>query len=456
MKTKSLLRKILTCGVLLGLSLQTWPMAPQISVPNDSRPAHSQMLPGESATLLPSGNWLLLGGEEKSKPVSTAMISDPHSGAVVKLRGELSFARTWHTATLLPDGKVLVLGGNGSDGQVVKQAEIFDPSSLTFRLATIGLVPRAHHAAVLLTDGRLLIAGGIDSDHNLLNTVETWDERNGTSIMEAQLPTGRRDDQARLLADGTALFWGGADDQGNLLSYGELYDPSLNRFVATTTVNAASPDLNVPALEASIPENGATDVPLDVLIGLRFSKLLRPETVTSRSVSFQGPSGSVPALIVPAESGRLTFITPKSPLQPGTKYTLTLQGATDGQGLRLAYKVVTFTTVKEGDENASSATTGTGIDNAAQALAPLQAQPGVTAIAGQTLTLDSKPLQNVTFRIDDKAVRSDRAGRFLLTKVVAGHHAMVIDGRTASRPGHTYGVFEVGVDLLEGSTTVLP
>src|SRR5438034_7328944 len=46
-------------------------------------------------------------------------------------------------------------------------------------------------------------------------------------------------------------------------------------------------------------------------------------------------------------------------------------------------------------------------------------------------------------------------GRFLLTNVTAGHHEMVIDGRTAHRPNETYGVFEVGVNLVGGQTTVL-
>ncbi len=36
------------------------------------------------------------------------------------------------------------------------------------------------------------------------------------------------------------------------------------------------------------------------------------------------------------------------------------------------------------------------------------------------------------------------------------HHALLIDGRTASRAGRTYGVFEAGIDLTPGQTTVLP
>jgi hypothetical protein len=88
-------------------------------------------------------------------------------------------------------------------------------------------------------------------------------------------------------------------------------------------------------------------------------------------------------------------------------------------------------------------------------LPPLKAARGVTALAGRALMLDGKPLVGVTFRIDQATAKTDGTGRFLLTNVTAGHHEMVIDGRTAHRPNETYGVFEVGVNLVGGQTTVL-
>src|SRR5262249_23087517 len=36
------------------------------------------------------------------------------------------------------------------------------------------------------------------------------------------------------------------------------------------------------------------------------------------------------------------------------------------------------------------------------------------------------------------------------------HRKLLIDGRTASRPGEVYGVFEVGIDVRAGRTNVLP
>jgi YD repeat-containing protein len=182
----------------------------------------------------------------------------------------------------------------------------------------------------------------------------------------------------------------------------------------------------------------------------------RPESVTSQTLSFRGPSGLVSALVVPAEAGRLAFVTPKSPLLPGTKYSLTLQGASDHQGLSLALKMVSFTTAARGDTAGNSDSAGSASDTSTAALTPLQAAPGVTAVAGQTLRLDGGPLENVTFKIDNKVAHSDRTGRFLLANVTAGHHAIVIDGRSANRRNEVFGVFEVGIDLIEHQTTILP
>jgi RHS repeat-associated protein len=80
----------------------------------------------------------------------------------------------------------------------------------------------------------------------------------------------------------------------------------------------------------------------------------------------------------------------------------------------------------------------------------------VTALAGQVLRLDGEPLANVTLQIAGRTARTDARGQFLLEGIPAGHQELLIDGRSASRPGRTYGVFEVGVDLEAGRTTVLP
>src|SRR4029453_7488723 len=85
----------------------------------------------------------------------------------------------------------------------------------------------------------------------------------------------------------------------------------------------------------------------------------------------------------------------------------------------------------------------------------LQAAEGVTALAGQALTLHGKPLANTTLRIGDNSGQTDNTGRFLLSGLGAGRQVLVIDGRSASRNKKAYGTFKYGADLTAGKTNPL-
>ena len=79
-----------------------------------------------TATLLPSGQVLVAGGNNISGFLSSAELYDPASGTWTAT-GSMSTARIWHTATLLPSGNILVAGGFGAD--VMASAELYDPAS---------------------------------------------------------------------------------------------------------------------------------------------------------------------------------------------------------------------------------------------------------------------------------------------------------------------------------------
>jgi hypothetical protein len=307
--------KAVALFMLVIISLQpAWPMPLQITIPpsgNTSLPAH--VLPGQSVTLLPSGQWLLLGGQGKNSTLSTATIQSPLTGATETLKTGMLFARAWHSATLLPDGRVLIIGGTGPNKNVVPTAEILDPTSLTTGVTVTGIVPRARHAATLLTDGSVLIAGGVGNDGAPVASVERWDSQaNRTSVQPTELVSGRRDHVATLLPDGTVLLWGGTDAQGNPPSYADLYNPDTQRFISSAFTFPTTPDMNVPYLETSLPTDGATQVPTKPTIGLRFSKALQVQTVNAGSVTLTGPNGEVPVRVLPAEGGRLGFMMPVS------------------------------------------------------------------------------------------------------------------------------------------------
>jgi hypothetical protein len=85
----------------------------------------------------------------------------------------------------------------------------------------------------------------------------------------------------------------------------------------------------------------------------------------------------------------------------------------------------------------------------------LQANAGVTALAGQVLTLDGSPLPNVLIEIDSQHATTDKTGRFLVQNTGSGHHVMIVDGAPANTKSSSYGLYRVGVDLKAGQTNSL-
>ncbi|MGH2837580.1 MAG: kelch repeat-containing protein, partial [Thermoleophilaceae bacterium] len=71
----------------------------------------------------------------------------------------LTTPRNDHTATALPDGRIVVIGGRVSEAPLAS-VELFDPSSGAWRTAGTMTVARYDHAATLLNDGRILVTGG--------------------------------------------------------------------------------------------------------------------------------------------------------------------------------------------------------------------------------------------------------------------------------------------------------
>jgi RHS repeat-associated protein len=415
---------------------------------------------GQTATLLPNGGVLLAGGQDASGHASAVLRLRDLQGTERQLQAALQLGRTGHTATVLPDGTVLILGGIGADGQLVTSAEIFDPQSESSQLLGSGAPSaRAFHSATVLTDGRVLISGGVGANGEALASAELWDARRQTVAPVSSAPSARRNHAATLLPDGRVLLTGGKDASGKPVAPAEAFDPQSQTF---SIVDAASLlPLKKPAGQAQAfsPQDGAANVPIDALIALCFSRVLRMESITDQTIILNGPSGMVEAKIVGAEAGMLAFITPQSPLLPGTTYLVRLSGAVDADGTSVVFKEFTFTTA--GDAPQSDVWNPTldwmthNSPSTWQNLPPLRARAGVTALAGQVLKLDGTPLAHVKLQIGAQAVFSDGTGRFLLENLAAGHNVMMIFGDSANTPLRKYGVYEVGVDVKGGITNVL-
>ncbi|HEX8138529.1 MAG TPA: kelch repeat-containing protein [Pyrinomonadaceae bacterium] len=171
---------------------------------------------GQSATLLPEGRWLLIGGEGEGGPSGAVSIWEQHTGTTSVLRAGLHQARAWHSATMLPDGTVLIFGGVGPQGQTLNSAELFNPATGSFELlASSSLTARTRHTATLLTDGHVLIVGGVSDTGKASTEVELWNTqtRRGTTL-PARLQAARSGHEAKLLPNGNVLVWGGENREG--------------------------------------------------------------------------------------------------------------------------------------------------------------------------------------------------------------------------------------------------
>ncbi len=429
-------------------------------------PSRASSGSGQSTTLLRDGRLLLLGGTNADGSVATALIKNPGDGSIATLAPGMSFARAGHTATMLPNGKVLILGGIGADGKVVPQAEIFDPDSQTFSLLESALAPRVFHTATVLTDGRLAIIGGADESGNILAGIALWNFKNSqTSLSVAQLKSPLWNHTATLQADGTVLITGGEDSIGRTVTAAQLFDPQAQ----TVTQLTAAPATNNAPVEvvASLPADGTTEVPLDALIAIRPSKPIQVQSANETTVTLTGPQGVVSATVIPAEAGKLVFLTATDSLLPGSSYRVTSSGVTDPNGKTVPDFGATFTTaglapVADGEQWTPAGSNFDGDWHSGrqksqwESQKPLQAPAGMTAVAGTILTLDGLPLPNVTLQVGLHRTRTDTTGRFLLSGISAGHQVLLIDATTANSQLKKYGIFEDGVDIKGGQTNVLP
>ncbi|MDW8309920.1 MAG: kelch repeat-containing protein, partial [Verrucomicrobiales bacterium] len=163
-----------------------------------------------TATLLPDGRVLLVGGRDAHGELASAEVFDPATRAFSAV-GAMTFARAGHTATLLPDGRVLIAGG-AHLGLSLGSAEIFDPQTGAFGPPVPLAAARSGHSATVLDDGRVILAGG-----NAEGSVEIFDPTTHQStLLSSGLSEARVGHAAALGAGGLFIIGGGTDTSEHL------------------------------------------------------------------------------------------------------------------------------------------------------------------------------------------------------------------------------------------------
>jgi RHS repeat-associated protein len=505
---RAVLPRLLVCTSLLLFSPHgTWA---ETRIPH--APPASQLiqppatLPGQSATLLPDGRWLLLGGGDV--PAATGEFADRKTRTA--LAGRLHLGRSGHSTTLLPSGQIMVLGGTDARGNVLGSMELYDITAGRFQFqAEPGLTPRTGHSVTVLTDGRLLVAGGMDQRGQLIHDAEIYDP--GTRQLERfnpRMDTARTKHVASLLPDANVILWGGTNQQGEQLASGELYEFARQRFqqpdaapleVLTRTPEAAQ----IPAISATSPVADAGRTPPSQPLMVHFAQQMLVTSLNDRTVTLIGPHGPVPVRVVPVELGSLLFVTPLEDLLPDSAYTLFISGASDLRGQSLPFTAIAFGTAALDERHrdkqhlqaapslvtpevaAQSAPEKQAVEAVQRPAGPAQWQPGtanqngdwrsalpdsplqqlpallaaggLTALSGQVLALDGLGVKNVTLTLGTRSTQTDETGRFLLVlpNVATGVHVLSIDGSTAQRANASFGFYQTRVDVAAGRTSKL-
>jgi hypothetical protein len=252
--------RILVSGGLVGLGTVTRPNRYlSSSEVYDPQKGSWQIIPNatgrfrHTSTTLPSGEVMLIGGQNDEETLATTEIFDPNLNEF-RPGVSLLLPRRLHTATVLNNGNVLVVGGYTGQAayhypygaRQLRQAEEIDPRGVQKTKMTTLRRPRELHTATRLQDGRVLVTGGVWGE-DTLRECEMYDPKQQTwkPVSPMQFPRTRH--TATLLPDGRVLVIGGSVGkavdqlagvpQKNIYASCEIYDPKTDRWTLTDSMN---------------------------------------------------------------------------------------------------------------------------------------------------------------------------------------------------------------------------
>jgi len=242
-------------------------------------------------TLLRSGQVLATPGRQMGNGLNTYLpqseLYDPVAGTWSNT-GRVNTMRDGETATLLPDGQVLMVGGIGTNGSPLASAELYDPVLGVWKKTGSLGIGRYQHTATLLPSGKVLVVGGFTGSASVSAT-ELYDPATGTWSPAA--PLDRTGHGATLLRSGKVVVAGGGSSvHGSTpyTPYSETYDPALNTWTADTTVAGAGDDISEQFLlpDGRVFIDGGEPQIYDP--GLGFNSASQPQIVSATSPLLSG------------------------------------------------------------------------------------------------------------------------------------------------------------------------
>jgi hypothetical protein len=128
-----------------------------------------------TATKMPSGDILILGGRTATAAQASGLIITPTtpSAAVMPLPAALSTARAGHTATLVGN-ELLVCGGADNAGVAIGSCDIIDAMTYGIKKTIPLATARRDHSAQLLDTGVVVLAAGFGTDGAPLGSIEIY------------------------------------------------------------------------------------------------------------------------------------------------------------------------------------------------------------------------------------------------------------------------------------------
>ena len=186
---------------------------------------------GHTATLLPGGQVIIAGGVSQSFADLQAKLivdrADQYDPTTAVFQFVANVTRVGHTATLLPIGDLLFLGGsteivpsgpnvNPVTPVATASAEILKAGTGIIQPAADMSIARSGHTATLLPDGRILITGGDTPLPSLPHSPSPRPVPNSTIRRRARLPGGQHECGALRSSCDPAPDWQGADSRKRL------------------------------------------------------------------------------------------------------------------------------------------------------------------------------------------------------------------------------------------------